>query len=176
MEKMMGSWKKLSLSESEGNKFIVQDEVMVKEHLLEAKFLTRRALNMEAITRTFKLLWKTRKGFEIRDMGDHKVLFVLPEASDIDSVLQGEPWTFDRHLVALQRMERSDAIRSLGFNSTNFWVQVHNLLVVSFNLEVAKGIGSIVGSVNMRASEEGDQYRANFIRIRIAVDIIKPLC
>ena len=109
----------------------------MEEHLLPAKFLTRRALNMEAIARTFKLLWKTGKGFEIRVMGDHKVLFAFPEESDIDKVLQGEPWTFDRHLVALQRMERSDAIRSLGFNSTSFSVQVHNLPVGSFSLEVA---------------------------------------
>nr|POE92128.1 hypothetical protein CFP56_29672 [Quercus suber] len=88
MEKMMGLWKKFSLLESEGNKFTVQDEVVVEEHLLAAKFLIRRALNMEPIARTFKLLWKTRKGFEIRDMGDHKVLFVFLEASDIDRVLQ----------------------------------------------------------------------------------------
>nr|POE83141.1 hypothetical protein CFP56_60940 [Quercus suber] len=29
---------------------------------------------MEAIAKTFTLLWKTKKGFEIRDMGDHMVL------------------------------------------------------------------------------------------------------
>ena len=33
-----------------------------------------------------------------------------------------------------------------------------------------------MGSVDMRASEEGDQYGTNFIRIRVALDILKPLC
>ena len=33
-----------------------------------------------------------------------------------------------------------------------------------------------MGSVDMRASEEGDQYGANFIRIMVALDILKPLC
>ena len=33
-----------------------------------------------------------------------------------------------------------------------------------------------MGSVDMKASEEGDQYGANFIRIRVALDILKPLC
>ena len=33
-----------------------------------------------------------------------------------------------------------------------------------------------MGSVDMKASEERDQYGANFIRIRVAVDILKPLC
>ena len=77
---------------------------------------------MEAIARTFTLLWKTRKGFEIRDMGDHKILFVFPEEADIDRVLEGEPWSFDRHLVVLKRVDRDAAIRSLDFSVTRFWI------------------------------------------------------
>ena len=30
---------------------------------------------MEAIANTFKLLWRTSKGFEVQDMGNHRVLF-----------------------------------------------------------------------------------------------------
>ena len=136
MEKLMGLWEKLSLSESEGSKFAIRDDQEAEEHLLAAKFLTRRVLNMEAIAKTFTLLWKTRKGFEIRDMGDHRVMFVFPEALDIDRVLMGEPWTFDRHLVVLERMKRSDAIEELKFNQTSFWVQVHDLPVRRSSLEV----------------------------------------
>ena len=75
---------------------------------------------MEAIAKTFTLLWKTRKGFEIRDMGDHMVLFVFPKASDIDRVLLGEPWTFNKHLVALKRMDMNEDIRELDFSMTRF--------------------------------------------------------
>ena len=106
----MGSWKRLSLSEFEGNKFAVREETTVEEYLLVAKFFTRRVLNMKAIARTFKLLWKTRKGFEIRDMDDHKILFVFPDEANIDRVPEGELWSFDRHLVVLQRIDRDDAI------------------------------------------------------------------
>ena len=98
----MGLWKRFSLSESKGNQLLVQEENTGEEYLLAAKFFTCQLLNMEAIARTFTLLWKTRKGFEIRDMGDHKILFVFLEKVDIDRVLEGEPWSFDRHLVVLQ--------------------------------------------------------------------------
>ncbi|KAK9987573.1 hypothetical protein SO802_027812 [Lithocarpus litseifolius] len=91
MEKLMGSWEKLSLSEPEGSKFAIRNDSGVEKHILAAKFLTRSALNMKAIAKTFTLLWKTRKGFEIRDMGDHRVLFVFPDAADVDRVLMGEP-------------------------------------------------------------------------------------
>ncbi|XP_030945132.1 uncharacterized protein LOC115969588 [Quercus lobata] len=176
MEKLMGSWKRFSLSECEGDKFAVQEENTVEEHILAVKFLTRRVLNMEAIARTFTLLWKTRKGFEIRDMGDHKILFVFPEEADIDRVLEGEPWSFDRHLVVLQRVDRDAAIRSLDFSVTRFWIQVHDLPVGSFSLELAKKIGLVAGKVENQMTDEGDQYGVNFFRLREAVDIQKPLC
>ena len=82
----MGSWEKLSLSEFEGSKFAIRDDQEAEEHRLAVKFLTRRVLNMEAIVKTFTLLWKTRKEFEIRDMRDHRVMFVFPEASNIEGI------------------------------------------------------------------------------------------
>ena len=172
----MGSWKRFSLSESEGNKFSVQEEYTGEEHLLAAKFFTRRVLNMEAIARTFTLLWKTRKGFEIRDLGDHKILFVFPEKADVDRVLEGEPWSFDRHLVVLQRIERDDVLRSMDFSVTRFWVQVHDMPIGSSSLDLAKEFGSVVGKVENRMTDEGDQYGVNFIRLRVAVDIRNPIC
>ena len=38
---------------------------------LVVRFFTGQVLSMEAIARTFKLLLHTKKGFEVRDMGDH---------------------------------------------------------------------------------------------------------
>ena len=176
MEKLLGSWEKLSLSESKGNKFVVRDEPRVGEFLLAEKFYTKRVLNMEAITKTFTLLWKTRKGFEIRDMGDHMVLFVLPEASDIERILRGELWTFDKHLVALKRMDTNEDIRKLDFSVTRFWVQIHDLPLRSFSLVVAKEIVSIAGNVDSKVSEEVSGNAFNFMRLRVAVDTTKPMC
>ena len=38
------------------------------------------------------------------DMGDHRVLFIFSEQSDVDRVLAGEPWSFNKNLVALKRI------------------------------------------------------------------------
>ncbi|KAL0013375.1 hypothetical protein SO802_000444 [Lithocarpus litseifolius] len=176
MEKLMGSWEKLSLSEPEGSKFAIRDDPGVEEHILAAKFLTRRALNMEAIAKTFTLLWKTRKGFEIRDMGDHKVLLVFPDAADVDKVLMREPWTFDRHLVVLEKLNSVEAFKELSFNQTSFYVQVHDLPVRRSSLEVAMEIVSVMGNVDVRMSKERGSSNFNFFRTRVSVDITKPLC
>ena len=125
---MSAMWEKFSLLEYEGNKFNVQDETMLEEYLIAAQFFTKRALNMEAIAKTFKLIWRTRKGFEVRDMGNHLVLFVFKDETDVANVLMGEPWSFDKHLVALQETKRDEAIQSLEFDSACFWVQKREYL------------------------------------------------
>lgn len=61
MEEVLENWRKLSLTESEGAKVSLKKakNLLAKEHVLAAKFLTKRALNVEAIGRTFKPLWRS---------------------------------------------------------------------------------------------------------------------
>ena len=70
-------------------------------HVVVAKFFTRRVLNMEAIARTFKSLWQTKKDFEVKDVGNHVVLFVFEDSVDAERVIMGEPWSYDKFLVSL---------------------------------------------------------------------------
>lgn len=55
-------------------------------------------------------MWRTKKGFEVWDMGNHRVLFVFTSEEDVDRDMQGEPWSFDKHLVALKRVEKNSPI------------------------------------------------------------------
>lgn len=58
-------WKKFSLSDCEGQNLVIQEIVDGAEFYLAARFFTGRVLNMEAIAQTFKLLWRTHKGFKV---------------------------------------------------------------------------------------------------------------
>ena len=62
----------------------------------------------------FKILWHTKKEFEALDMGDHHVLFIFSEQSDVDRVLAGEPWSFDKNLVALKRIGHQIELKVIG--------------------------------------------------------------
>ena len=37
----------------------------------------------------------------MRSVRDHILLFVLDNKEEVDKILRGEPWSFDRHLVIL---------------------------------------------------------------------------
>ena len=51
-----------------------------------------------------------------QDMGNHVVLFVFSEGSDTDRVLLGESWSYDKHLVSIQRLEKNVSVRDLAFD------------------------------------------------------------
>ena len=148
-------WRKFSLSESEGLNFVVQEIVAAEEFYIATRFFTGRVLNMEAIARTFKLLWRTQKWFEMRDMGNHRVVFVFTDASNAEKILIGEPWTFDKHLVTMKRIEKHIDVRALLLVSTHFWVQVHDL-PIGLNPSVAKQIVQIVGAMDEDGVELDD--------------------
>ena len=68
MEDILYDWKKLSLTEKEDTKLSLSKSKNLhsKELVLAAKFLTKRALNVEAIGRTFKPLWRAKKEFKVK--------------------------------------------------------------------------------------------------------------
>ena len=124
-------WKKLSLSEEEDSEYSERTIEMIGGKTITAKFFTRRVLNMEAIALTFKHLWQTKKGFEVKDMGNHVVLFFFSDGSDVDRVLLGEPWSYNKYLVSLCKLEKIVAVRDLvlierpfGYKSMTYqWVR-----------------------------------------------------
>ena len=109
-------------------------------------------------------------------MGNHRALYEFSNQLDVNRVLKGEPWSFDKYLVALKRVSKHTDVRSLVFNKTNFWVQVHNIPIGSFSMVVAKDIALIVGVVDESEIDVQDGEGCNFLLVQIAVNLSIPLC
>lgn len=62
------------------------------------------------------------------------------------------------------------------FDKTSFWIQVHDILIRSASMDMAKEIVSLAGEVVEDVIDEGQHDKYNFMRIRVTIDIIKPLC
>ena len=67
----------LSLSAWEGTKVVLSKKNQATECVLAAKFFTKRALNIEAVARTFRPLWRTKASFHITNVGDNVLLFTF---------------------------------------------------------------------------------------------------
>nr|POE69994.1 hypothetical protein CFP56_78248 [Quercus suber] len=146
MEGIASRWKKLSLSDMEGKNVDLSKEKKRLELVLTAKFLTRRSINIE-VARTFRPIWRTRRNFEVSVVGDNVVLIAFELEVDVEKVLKGELLTYDRHLVVLQRYEGSTQVSNLCFNTTSFWVQIHNLPFSLLTVEATFSLRETIGTV-----------------------------
>ena len=74
-------------------------------------------------------------------------MFAFEVESDVDKVLMGEPWSFDRHLVLLQRYDGKTTMKDLDFTTSLLWVQIHSLPFCFLSPVVAISIGETLGDV-----------------------------
>ena len=49
-----------------------------------SKIHDKEALNVEVVGRNFKPLWRARKDFKTREVGDHVLLFVFELETDVE--------------------------------------------------------------------------------------------
>ncbi len=120
MEALEGLWEKFSLSDREGHTVDLLSTPDQPKSFLAAKFLTRRALIVESMARTFKPLWRTDHGFTVRDLNDNRLVFVFEDEANRERVMMGEPWAYDKNLVILKRIEEDEAIEEVEFRETSF--------------------------------------------------------
>ena len=122
MEELAKSWSCLTLSDVEGSHVSITEEEAVSDFVLATKFLTKRALNVEAIAKTFTPIWRMKNGFRVTKESDHMVLFTFDNQTDMERVLNTEPWSFDKHLMVLHRYDKEVDILDIDFNMVTFWI------------------------------------------------------
>ncbi|KAL0003477.1 hypothetical protein SO802_017258 [Lithocarpus litseifolius] len=175
MEDLTKTWSKLKLSDCEGSSVRLMEKHAETEWVLAAKFLTRRALNLEAIAKTFSPLWRVKKGFKVRKEGEHLVLFTFKDQAKMLRVLAGEPWSFDKYMVVMQKYDGTTDVRHMKFDQGTFWVQVHDLPLRFRNQTVAEQLCEAMGVVN-RSEKDQTMEGDRFVRVRVTLNISKPLC
>ena len=176
MDDVTKKWEKLSLTDVEGNECALIDGVIDDSFALVAKFLTKQKINLEAIARTFRSVWKSDGDFEFRDLGNNKALIVFTDEVDMNKVLLQSLWTFGKYLLVLHRFGENECVGSVRCDKAFFWVQISNLpspLMTKANGEL---IESSLGEVVSVDALEGGRAWGTCTRVRVKMDITKPLC
>nr|POE69953.1 hypothetical protein CFP56_57754 [Quercus suber] len=121
MEDLIHSWQKLSLSSKEGDQMDLSKNRKIQGFALAAKFFSRRSVNVDAVAQTFRPLWRSSGNFHANDAKNSHVVFTFELEEDVEKVLMGEPWSFDRHLMAFTRYDGSVPVQDLHFDRVSFW-------------------------------------------------------
>lgn len=69
---------------------------------------------------TFRPLWHTCGSFHVSDAGQNYVVFAFYLEAEVEKVLMGEPWSFDRHLMVFQQYNGSNLVQELNFERVFF--------------------------------------------------------
>ena len=119
--------------------------------------------------------WKLIGEMKIRDIGGNILLFEFDDALDLKRVLEFEPWTYDKSLVVFRRTVDVDSAPLLPFNSVTFWVQLHNLPDQCLTQATGEAVGNTIGALVQVVDPKDDGEGGEFLRIRVVIDIKKPL-
>ena len=175
MEDLTRSWQKLSLTNKEGVNVDLTENKRLNSFALAAKFFTWRSLNVDAVARTFRPLWRTKGSFQASDAKQNFMVFSFDLEEDVEKVLMGEPWSFDRHLVAFCKYDGATLVQELSFDRVAFWVQIHHLPFSLLTKEVAFKLGDTLGTI-IKSRDLSDMRGGTFMRVRVSLNILDPIC
>ena len=175
MEEFTKTWNNLTLLECEGSNFRIKEKQAKTEFILAAKFLTKRALNIDAIAKTFTPIWRSKNGFKIKKESEHVVLFTFDDKSEMEKIMATEPWSFNKHLMVLQWYGEETNVGDMEFSKMTFWVQVHDLPIKFRTRKIVEQLCEVIGTVT-KGTDEEETEGDNFMRVRVTIDISKPLC
>ncbi|KAE8684535.1 hypothetical protein F3Y22_tig00111128pilonHSYRG00150 [Hibiscus syriacus] len=134
------------------------------------RFLTTGMVNFQAMQITLANVWHPIGGISIFKLGDDRFLFRLYHEVDVDR-LEYE----DSHLLILHRLQVGENQMLVALEKVDFWIIVNDLIVGYILEQVAQQFGHFLGSfIEYDASVVTLGYKGS-IRIRVKVDIQKPL-
>ena len=100
-------WMKFSLTEEEGESFSLGSSTtkaakLVGRNCVVMKVLTHKWLNIEALRKNLRMIWKPTKGVQINEIGDELFLVEFGEGRDKKRIMEMSPWTYEKQLILLK--------------------------------------------------------------------------
>lgn len=68
--------------------------------------------------------------------------------TEVERILSSKPWSFDKHILALQRYDKDTSLKDYGFNIVSFWVEEYDIPVKFQNIEVVDQICESIGLIS----------------------------
>lgn len=142
---------------------------------LVGRFLTEGIMDFQAIQQTLAALWRPGKGVYIKELDVNLFLFQFYHEIDINRVIEGSPWTFNRKVLIISRMKEGDNPRCVPLNTIDLWVQIHDLQPGFMSDKVFSEVGNQVGKYICSCPSNFKGVWRDYMRIRVTMNLSKPL-
>ncbi|KAL2939926.1 hypothetical protein RDABS01_001308 [Bienertia sinuspersici] len=151
------------------------DEDSKASLVLIGKVWAKKRINPRAFMDTMKTLWNPKHGLEARRVDDNLFSFQLYHWRDKAKVRDGQPWHFDRYTICLSDINDDGKPYEFQLHTLPMWVRFYNLPFRGRGNETnAVMLANKVGSF-IKADKEGETEIDRSLRLRVAIDVQKPL-
>ncbi|MFQ6644988.1 hypothetical protein Gotur_020351 [Gossypium turneri] len=130
---------------------------------------TKKSYNQDSFKAQMKSIWKTKEKFEIQLVGQNLFLIMFESEEDLETVMEGQPWLFRKHLIIFDRLIKPMERDQIRLVSSPFWIKIGPCLPEFDKKDLLHAIGVTFRGV-LKAEIIGE-----FCRLRIKLNVQKPL-
>ncbi|XP_031096904.1 uncharacterized protein LOC116001154 [Ipomoea triloba] len=139
------------------------------------RLVTAKNVRFSYFQDTMASIWQPAMGVTMRQLDSKRYLIRFYHEGDLNRVLNDGPWTYEQCLLVMRKLLPPAEPETVQLNEAEFWVQIHSLPVGFRSDVVIKAIGSFLGSWVKSDDKNFDGSMRTFYRIRVTLDITKPL-
>ncbi|KAF4364324.1 hypothetical protein G4B88_003652 [Cannabis sativa] len=175
-------WADICLEDEEEHVVSLADDCEEVEDLnfddrwcLVGRLLSGKVSDFQIFQNIMADLWKPGKGIFIKRLEQNRFLFQFYHEIDIQRVLDGSPWTYDRKQLLIERLKPGENPRAININTLDMWVQIHELRS-GFKTEwVIREAGRYIGQYVQSDPNNFQGVWRDYLRVRVRVNVYDSL-
>lgn len=173
-------WGKFSLGEAEQAGVSMESTEMVPmvkrgNHCLIGKLIADRILPKDFLKIPLLRAWRPTGEVSFNPIGDNMFVVEFEHMWVKSRIMEGRPWLYDGNLVSLKEFDGLTPPSNLSFDMASFWVRMYNLPLACMGKTAGQKLGESVGLVEEVDVAEGEAGWGEFLRVKVSIDITKPL-
>ncbi|CAO2148944.1 unnamed protein product [Urochloa humidicola] len=167
----------LSAAERKGIRIGREDAaaVQIANPKAVGKVFAEKLVNADGLAQALGRIWCPIKGVGCKDMGENQFFFSFHQHSGKRRALEDGPWMFGKDLVLMVDYDETKTIEELEFAYIPIWVRATKMPFGLMNKATGEAIGGELGEFMEMDKEEDDTAVGRFLRIKVRLDIRKPL-
>lgn len=111
----------------------------------------------------------------VKELGPNLYLFQFYHTLDINGVVDGSPWTFNRTPLIFERLQKGVNPLNVKLHHLDIWVQIYDLQTGFRSERVIKDVGNYIGIFVQNDVNNFSGAWRDFYWVRVRIDIEKPL-